>query len=551
MSVVAGSRAWLIPLPGGPPLAAIEMAPPGEDHGLIVGRGKDSDFRLPGNIESVSRRHAEFVIRQGQWYVADQGSRWGTIVNGMRIPAKRPVPLREGDLVRIHPWTFRFSTSGAVSYFSVDIEEDRNFTVVRTLSDSSSEPLRQDLLHLLLEAASQIQSAADETALAAVLTDIARRGTGLRNATVLRALDAEGNVGEPILDSAARKTMRFSRSLLAAASKGVVAEFSSATQTDVALSIVQENIRAAICAPLMTDKTVAAYLYLDSSGSGEGPTALRPNAAGFCQALARMGGLALANLKRIEVERGAALLESELKSAAEAQKWILPRAPVTAGPFTCAGLSRPGGYLGGDFFDAQVLAGGRLAVCLGDVSGHGAAASVLMTAAQGFLHAALGESGDLTRAVAGLNAFVQPRRPWDKFITLWIGLFDTEAMKLQYVDAGHGFGLLLKNDGPPQKLDENGGPPIGIDADFDYRPATISLAAGERVLVVSDGIVEQTSPETPSELPPRQFGLDGVVTAIQTAGTGDLVGQIFRDLEAFARGAAQSDDATAVLVQWL
>jgi hypothetical protein len=521
---------------------------------IVIGRNEDCDLALPPQAEKVSRRHAEFVHQNGQWRVADLGSRWGTSVNGVILQPHRFVSLSEGDLLRIQPWTFRFtkyrtSTAGSVAF------DDGNTTMVRTLAGEPREPLRQDMLNLLLEGASAIQSAADESSLAAVLLDLARRGTGLDNATVLRALDANGRVDDVMAGSGpghARQTATpFSRSLLAAASQGAVAEFSGSSQADASHSILQSNVAMAICAPLMLGTTVAAYLYLDSRGGpNERPKLLRPNAAGFCQALCHMGGLALANLKRIDIERRAAHMEAELNAAAAAQRWILPREPIKSDPFICVGQSQPGGYLGGDFFDAQVLPDGRLAVCLGDVSGHGAAASVLMTAAQGFLHASLTAHGDLARAVNSLNAFIQPRCPSDTFVTLWTGIFDPRRMALDYVDAGHGYAMLLKGDKSVQTLDENGGLPVGVDLNFPYQTAAVQLSPGQRVLVISDGIIEQFSAEAQPDEQRRQFGQEGVRDVVAAAQGDELLKQLFEALDRFAGGKGYSEDVTGVLVQW-
>ena len=554
MSSVTLARAWLIPLPSGIPLEPLELTPAAKNRSIIIGRNEDCDLPLPVQAEKVSRRHAEFIHRNGRWRIADLGSRWGTSVNGVRLQPQHPVPLSEGDLLRIHPWTFRFSRDRASTTGSMSFD-DGNATMVRTLIGEPSEPLRQDMLNLLLEGASAIQAAADESKLAAVLLDLARRGTGLDNATMLRALDADGRI-DAVMASfgsghARQPEMRFSRSLLAAASQGAVAEFSGSAEADPSLSILQSDVAMAICAPLMLGTTVAAYLYLDSRGGAQDrPKLLRPNAAGFCQALCRMGGLALANLKRIDIERRAAHLEAELNAAAAAQRWILPREPIRSGPFVCVGQSQPGGYLGGDFFDAHMLPDGRLAVCLGDVSGHGAAASVLMTAAQGFLHASLAAHGDLGRAVNSLNEFIQPRCPSETFVTLWAGIFDPQQMRLTYVDAGQGYAMLLHADKSVRTLDENGGLPIGVDLNFRYQTAALQLSPGERVLVISDGIIEQFSAEALRDGQRRQFGHDGVRGVVAAAGGDDLLNQLFQALDQFAGGKGYADDVTGILVRW-
>src|SRR5690606_23967730 len=116
---------------------------------------------------------------------------------------------------------------------------------------------------------------------------------------------------------------------------------------------------------------------------------------------------------------------------------------------------------------------------------------VLMTATQGFLHALLSEEEDLARVARLLNGFVHPRRPANRFVTLWIGLFDKERARLTYLDAGHGLGMLADASGDCHELSGGGGLPIGVMADGEYVAETVPFGEGDSVLVVSDGIVEQ------------------------------------------------------------
>jgi serine phosphatase RsbU (regulator of sigma subunit) len=310
------------------------------------------------------------------------------------------------------------------------------------------------------------------------------------------------------------------------------------------------KIDTAICVPLMLGSTVAAYLYLDSRGGG-GHAPLRTHASSFCVALSKIAGLALANLKRLDIERRTAHIEAELTAAVTAQRWILPRSLVKSAPFVCSGSSRPGQYLGGDFFDALILPGGRMVVTLGDVTGHGIAASVLMTASQGFLHAALSDHGDPARAVRDLNTYIHPRRPEGKFITLWVGVFDPKQMTLNYVDAGHGYALLIKHDDTAEPLSAGEGLPIGIMPDSAYTPSTVSLPRGGRVLVISDGLVEQTQAEPSTDGKRQQFEVTGVQAAMTGAPHGqEAIARLFEAVFKFAGTQSLSDDATAVMVHW-
>jgi serine phosphatase RsbU (regulator of sigma subunit) len=545
---------WLIPLPGGPHIDPLELK--SVPNGLTIGRHEQCPLRLPANADQVSRQHARFSEQAGQWRVTDLHSRWGTFLNGVKIPPNREMPLGEGDLLRIVPWTFSFSTRGVPHRGLQSVDDTATAaTMVRSHAvDRAVEPLHDDLLNLLLESASAIHGAEDEKTLATLLMDAACRGTGLPNAAVLRALDSTGRI-EIVAGRAGPAGheptgMGFSRSLLTTASQGSLAEMSATSSGDFSQSMVQMKIDAAICAPLMLGSTVAAYLYIDSRGGAHART-LRPNAAGFCQALAKMAGLALANLKRLDIERRSASIEAELKAAMAAQRWILPRDKVQSGSFTCAGTSRPGEYVGGDFFDAIVLPDGRMAVALGDVSGHGIAASVLMTASQGFFHAAISQHGDLARAVKDLNAFVHPRRPESKFVTLWVGLFDPKNLTVSYVDAGHGYALLANPDHTFQRLSEGDAMPIGILPDSVYAVVTKPLPPHGRALIISDGLVEQTQAEPAPGQPKEQFQLERVQSALSGADSDDdAVTHLFDSVYQFAGTQNLSDDATAVLVKW-
>ncbi|MCY2951819.1 MAG: SpoIIE family protein phosphatase [Planctomycetota bacterium] len=546
--------AWLVALCG-PGEKEIELR--AKEGGISIGRHEQCEIRLAA--ETVSRFHARLRWEVGGWRIADLKSRWGTFLNGCRLDAGgAEMPLREGDLIRITPWTFSF-TSKARGLGGVESVDDvrQMQTMVRSVgSESSGGAMADDLLALLLESAAGMHAAADEPEMAEVMLEAAIRGTGLPNGAVLRPLDAEGRV-EVV---ASRRSTRggkegaaYSRALLAAASGGVVAELSPMNAPVTSESIVQMRIETAICVPLMLGSAVAAYLYLDSRGErGMAALKMRGNASAFCVGLGRIAGLALANLKRVDIERRQAMIEAELAAGAEAQRWILPRREDRVGRFEYVGESRPGRGMGGDFFDVIQLDENRVAVAVGDVSGKGVAASVLMTAAQGFLHAALKEDGRAEKAVGNLNRFVMPRRPVGKFITMWVGVFDAGTMTLRYVDAGHGYGMMVGADGKTRVLSGEEGMPVGVSEDAIYVAETVALAKGAGVLVISDGIVEQPGLGAEGAAGERRcFGMVGVRECLARICEGeDEVGRLFEAVKEHAGTGELADDATVVMVRW-
>jgi serine phosphatase RsbU (regulator of sigma subunit) len=535
--------AWLVPI-AGPELAPIEI--PEKPGGITLGRHEQCDVRLPLTAEQVSRTHARFERDGLDVRVTDLASRWGTYVNGVKLQPQHPTLLAEGDLIRITPWTFTLSTTSTRR--GLQSSEDAVNTVVRSVGPDTQQPLAQDMLTLLLESAAAIHAAASEKELAERLIDVAIRGTGLVNAALLRPVDNLGHY-EVIASRLGAMAERagpasFSRSLLSAAAGGQVAELGGQLSGNISESIVLMKINAALCVPLMLGGSPAAFLYLDSRGSI--PQSLRPNASGFCVALGRMASLALANLKRQDMERREALFNAELAAAATAQKYILPPRHARHGPLNVLGESRPGQHVGGDFFDIIPLSNGRLAVTVGDVSGKGISASVLMTASQGFLHAALERDQDLSQAITALNRFIHPRRPASKFVTMWAAIVDSRAGTLQYVDAGHSYAVLRRGDGTFRQLDDGGGLPVGVDDATEYHAATIDFGPGDALMVVSDGIIEQfaSRAETSGY---QQFGMDGLMRHLQTTHE-DPVAALFAALVEYAGTDKLADDATVVWV---
>lgn len=543
--------AYLVPIIGAP-IDSIALTP--KAGGLTLGRHEQCDLRLPADAEKVSRFHARFAHDGKSWRIADLKSRWGTFVNGVKLEEGPDVPLSEGDLVRIVPWTFSFSSHPKKR--GMTTSEDAGRTLVRTVQVDQAR-LADDMLSLLLESASGIHGAKNEQQLGQLLLDTAVAGTGLANAVMLKPTDATGGVeivASKMTGVQGANTPTFSRSLINMASTGVVAELSGPGSTDnISQSIVQMNITAALCVPLMLGNTVAAYLYLDSRGGAAGQQ-LRRNASAFAVALGRISSLALANLKRIDMERRQASIESDLKAAAAAQKWILPKRLNEFSGFHCIGESRPGQYVGGDFFDIIDLGEGKLAVAVGDVSGKGVAASVLMTATQGYLHAALKESRDPGKAVTAVNRFVNPRRPENKFVTMWVGVFDGNNRTLSYVDAGHSYATIKNADGSFTSLDAGGGLPIGITEDGVYAAETVTLQPGGCAMVVSDGIIEEFGVVQAADgsTSKAQFQMDGLRRSMSaSSGDDDYVANLFTDLIEYAGTDHLADDATAVLVKWM
>jgi serine phosphatase RsbU (regulator of sigma subunit) len=524
--------------------------------------GRRSSHALVLDHPEVSKDHAALKFHDGQrrggWSIVDMGSRHGTRVNGVALAAQRECPIAAGDLIEISPWTFCLmdQSGGKTDGSRVKTVDDTiaSGSTVTSIRAEGGRELAQERLRLLLHCAEALQQARDEKSLAEIVLNAAIAGTGYTNAAVTRPMTPDGAIelivshGEIAATSA---TPRVSRSLIKAAGQGVAAQLmGSGRAIREAVSIAEFGIQEAICVPLMIESTIAGFLYLDNCNRMDGGTIAGNEACAFAVGIGRLASMAWANLMRLELERRYARMEGELSAAARAQQLILPRRQGCCGGISYIGECKPGRVVSGDFFDVFALPDNRVAVTIGDVAGKGIAASVVMTTAQGFLHGALRQHGDLARAIHELNHYVNERCESQIFVTMWAGIFDIAAGSLTYTDAGHGYAWMIKRNGEMAPLDGAGGPPIAASLDARFQSGRIALEEGSRLLLVSDGIIEQPAPLRTSAWR-DEFGRARVEQCVKSAIAGrDEVAELFHAVTAHAGSNELADDATVVVARW-
>jgi sigma-B regulation protein RsbU (phosphoserine phosphatase) len=526
----------------GPPIDPITIE---TDRPVEFGRAFDCDFCLPDS--SVSRRHAEAMSKGGGWFVIDLGSRHGTMLNGRRIEARRPVELRHGDLLRLGPYAFSVSMHDART---LDIATTRERISAGTIAESV--PIRdlagltQQRLEYLMEGAALLHEAESEEDLAETVVRLATAGTGYRRAALLRY---EGNVehvavlarsvepGDP--DDA----FTFSRSLIREASAGHTARLSGPGVPNVAHSIQELGIISAICTPITIDATVVGFLYLDNR---EREGSAFPDAASYVRTLARLASMALADRRRIEIERRQQRLETDLAVAREAQAVLSPPRSGSVGPLRFVFEINVGRLVTGDLFDIFPIDEDRVAICFGDVSGQGVGAAILMTAILAHLRATLAAHGDPAASVHDLNVYVVDRSAHNMFASLWLGVFDRRDRTLRYVDAGHGHWWLRRTDASGESPPAERWLLVGIDTDAHYCASEVELQPGDRIVLYSDGVIE------PRNEAGDMFGAEGLIEALrESTSCEDDLARVLAALNAFTGGVPLTDDTTIASVEYV
>jgi phosphoserine phosphatase RsbU/P len=203
------------------------------------------------------------------------------------------------------------------------------------------------------------------------------------------------------------------------------------------------------------------------------------------------------------------------------------------------------GALGGDCYDFVALPDHRLALTVGDASGKGLAAALMMTNVQSALRtAALFTGNDAAAALRAVNRQVYASSLANRYATLFYGVFDGVTRTLRYVNAGHNPPMVIRQNGEVIWL-ETGGAPVGMFADWCYEEGVIQLSPGDLVVAYTDGVIEAVNAAG------EEWGVESLRKAAAESSAGDahdVVRAIFASMDEFSQGR-QIDDATVAALR--
>lgn len=209
----------------------------------------------------------------------------------------------------------------------------------------------------------------------------------------------------------------------------------------------------------------------------------------------------------------------------------------------CSATCRQMRALGGDCYDFTSLADGRLAMLVGDASGKGAAAALMMAGVQASLRTASLFTGDnLPALLQAVNRQVCFSSLADRYVTLFCGLLDPVTRTLRFMNAGHTPAVILGCDGSARRLEPTG-PPVGLFSDAVWQEQTVRLESGDRIIACTDGVTEATDRSG------EEWGLEGLLAAAAAHASAEAtVRSIFDAVDGFTAGEP-SDDATVAVVR--
>jgi sigma-B regulation protein RsbU (phosphoserine phosphatase) len=262
-------------------------------------------------------------------------------------------------------------------------------------------------------------------------------------------------------------------------------------------------------------------------------------------ALSVHAAIAVENARLYEQERQKIALEKDLQAARDVQMTLIPKKVPELPGYRFAAVTIPAREVGGDLYDFTAKEPGRLAICLGDVSGKGLAASLLMANVQAILRDQAFTAARASECVRRSNMLLFQNTGIEKFVTLFYALLDPARGTLTCCNAGHEQPFLVRGGGEISRLTA-GGTLLGIMEDYPYAEETVNLQRGDVVLIFSDGVTEAMNASG------EQLGEGPIVSVLQRQCAGDpeeLKEALVAAVRTHAGGAPQADDITIVVIK--
>jgi len=261
--------------------------------------------------------------------------------------------------------------------------------------------------------------------------------------------------------------------------------------------------------------------------------------------LGSVAAIRVENTRLLEEHLEQERLERELQLAREIQQRFQPTSPPTVEGYEFQGISFPSYQIGGDYYDFIQCSDGRLVVALGDVSGKGTSAALLMSSLHAAVHAQVAACRPLGDSIRAVNRYLADNTPGNRFVTLFYAELDPPTGTLAFINAGHNPPLIAHAAGTVEQL-APGGLPLGILPDGEYREGRTLLQPGDVLVAYSDGVTETQNPKG------EEFGAARLQSVVQQ--NTDRTASAIRDkieaaLSAFAQGTPAVDDITLLIVK--
>jgi phosphoserine phosphatase RsbU/P len=514
-----------------------------------IGRSPEQDLVV--HDPHVSRHHA-LIVREGAAFaLIDQKSSYGTFVNGARLDR---ATLRDGDVVQLG------SLESARMRFCLPVANDRDDertpgpagNLLTSLhgfprtGDDTSRPAAHEIgqLNWLLSAARQLNAGNAIGDILTTLLELTLQLTGVERGFVFlkqgeemklaRGLNTDGK----IIDEDSTVSRRAMQRAIESESKFSISDTLTDNAASAWASVMANRIRSIYCIPLRKRDSTSAkgkllgLLYLDSQ---IGPGHLSEVDHQLLDTIATEAAALLHNALLAEAEFQARQAREELAIAAKIQNGLMSMALPVLPYAALQARSVPCLEIGGDFYNAVAL-DDCLCAGIADVSGKGVSAAIVAATLQGIIHAQLLSRQSLPEIASQLNQFLYTRQV-GKYATLVLLKLYPDG-RVEYLNCGHVQPLIVRGKKVERLKESN--LIVGLLPEVTYTSATCKLKPGERLLVVTDGVVEA---ENTAGDPFGDAGLDEVARFQE-------IESILDRVAAYHAPNPAQDDCTLLQVQY-
>lgn len=537
---------------------------------ITIGRSARNDLCIPDPF--ASRVHAEVRNEGDDYIIQDLGSANGTLYNGVAL--EEPAKLTSGGRIQIGETEIVFSdgkyplSSGA----TMITDEISSSLPEATIALASSDRTTSGLLEAIEGARSQAEEITTRRAETQgdLLALISKVGiTLLASATlnetlnqivslvfeavpadrcmimmrdqkaddlrvvVARLRDRRGEVGE----------IRISRSVIdevVTHGKSVLTSDAQADPRFAGGTVVLQGVRSVLAVPLGVSDKVFGIIYADSPIADGRFT---EDHLKVLTTLASVAAIRVENATLVEERMERERLEHELQVASEIQQRFQPASAPQVPGYELQGISFPCYEIGGDYYDFIERDDGKLLIALGDVSGKGTAAALLMSSLHAAIHAQSSSHSTITETISAVNRYLADNIPANRFVTLFYAELDPRTGALSFLNAGHNPPMIVHAGGTMEQL-AAGGLPLGIMPNAEFREGRTMLHPGDVLVIYSDGVSEAINPNNEEFGPTRLYE---VVARNLDASAAGIRDRIESALTKFCQGTPAADDITLVI----
>lgn len=517
--------------------------------------GRDPTCEVHIDLNAVSRTHAVIFPDDGRLWIQDLKSRNGTYVNGKRVEER--VVLADNDRVKICDVLFVFRDTQPVAPPppGVRAEEDERESAVLTAFDVRRSEMMVKVkpevkLRAILDITQTIGKTLDlEKLFPKILDSLFSIFPHADRALILLADNSGRLIPKAVKhrrqgDDAVRYSRTIVRTAMSEKKAVLSADAASDARFSMSESIADFSIRSIMCVPLLAQEDRAlGVIQLDTQSQNE---RFDEEDLEILASVAVQASTSIENAQMHEAIVAQQRFQQELVYAQSIQRGLLPKKGPDVPGYQFWAYYESAGQVGGDYYDYIKMLNGKFAIILGDVSGKGVPAALVMAMASSEVKVGLlTYPADPAQAMNQINTNIEANTPEDRFITMVICVLDPAAHRLTIVNAGHMSPIIRRRDGSLEEPagEDVSGLPVGVMSEYPYDSVHVDLGSGEQVVMYSDGISEAMDDSL------KEYTIDRLREKVRAANlpAEELGPHLLRDVKAHVGGFKQSDDISMVV----